>query len=116
MDVEWASVDKWGQWFQLRQIESEDLYKLFTKYGKLRNDQEGVCLKKNREWYAFIEFEESDAGSEAIKKYSLNERLRGGLPFWVFSLDGYKLDDLAIKVEEANGYKRERGYHEPKLV
>ena len=61
----WIFGFQWGfEW----QIEAEELYKVFAKYGKLKNDQEGICLKKNREWYAFVEFEEDEAGGEAIKK------------------------------------------------
>jgi RNA recognition motif-containing protein len=49
-------------------VEQEDLYKLFSKYGKLREGGEGVALKKNREWFAFVEYEEAESASEAIKK------------------------------------------------
>lgn len=51
-------------------MESEDLHKLFSKYGKLREDGDGVALKKNREWFAFVEFESADSAAEAIKGYA----------------------------------------------
>lgn len=64
-------------------MEQEDLHKLFSKYGKLREDGDGVALKKNREWFAFVEYESPESGEEAIKKY---HQFLNCSCLWVFTM------------------------------